>query len=145
MKLSFEILCDLPSGNVRDRTHWSKHQALKDQWWWLIKEACQNAKIKYVGNTSYFKEKVKGSFVVYIKDKRSEKDKANLIHAIDKLILDNLFEQPLKSQYGVKRFRRPAIHLLVNDDPKWFEWGEVKQVIGTPERVKVILEEAGQI
>lgn len=130
MKLEFTILGNLPSANIYFRgSTWRKkygrQKKEKESWFWAIKEGLQKVGFHYVGNTSYFNTKVKIDLAVYGSDRRSEKDRSNLIATADKLIVDNLVQ----------------MRVLVDDSPEFLEWGQIEQKVGRPPRVKVKLYE----
>jgi len=131
-KVEFTCLARLPRHNDYDRMHWTYQRELQETWKWLILEAMNNAGFRHIGNTSYFKSKVVVDVTVYVKDKRGFRDEANLKAMIDKLILDALFWKKYKGQP-----KAPVIHLLVDDGPEYVTWGEIKQLVNTPERVHI--------
>ena len=102
--------------------------------------ALRHAYFRYIGNTSYFKEKVKLSVILYRKDKRGVRDDVNVKNILDKLVVDCLYPH----RYTRKKLKYtipPVAHLLVDDSPEYFEWGKIEQKIGTPERITLIFEE----
>lgn len=130
-KVEFTIIGKLPRTNDFLRMNRWDRKKLKDVWWFKIKEACQLAGFNYIGNTSYFKEKVKLSVTRYVKDKRGFMDEPNLRHMVDKIIVDQLVD---------KKRRRAAVSLLPDDSRKYLEWGRAQERIDSPERIHLRFE-----
>jgi len=94
-------------------------------WAWAVKAGLQKAGCNYVGNTSYFKTKVRIDVVVFVKKRSCIKDESNLITPLDKLVVDNLVAQ----------------RILVDDSGEFLEWGKVEQKMGNQERIEITLTE----
>ena len=123
--VKLQILGHLPSGNQLLRMHWAKRNRVIKQWAWAVKQGLQKAKILYIGNVSYFGRPVSVNARVFILNKRMEKDRSNIITALDKLVIDHLVTQKV----------------LVDDSPEYLEWGFINQPIGKPERIELELVE----
>jgi len=123
--IKFEILGKLPSANYLLRMHWTKRRKMIEGWAWAVKAGLQKAGCNYVGNTSYFKTKLQIDVVIFVANRSSIKDGANLITPLDKLVVDNLVNQ----------------RILVDDCGEFLEWGKVEQKIGRPERIEITLNE----
>lgn len=139
-KLEFTILARLPGNYAFMNAHWGEKKRLKELWRKSVFVALRQAKFRYVGNTSYFKEKVRLGVILYMKDKRGSRDSVNIKNMVDKLVVDCLYPH----RYTRKKLRYtipPVAYLLVDDSPEYFEWGKIEQKIGKPERLTLIFEE----
>jgi hypothetical protein len=102
----------------------------KELFFWAIKEGFQLAGCHHPGNTPYFKNKIKADLIIHNRWQRLP-DEDNYIYSAGKLIIEQFFQT---------RARYPAVHLLVDDSIKYFEWGEVTLKQGRP-MVEVTLTE----
>jgi hypothetical protein len=139
-KLEFTIEAGLPGNYVFMNAYWGEKKRVKENWKTLVFVALRQAKFHYVGSTSYFKGKVKLDVILYRKDKRGNRDSVNVKNMVDKLVVDCLYPH----KYTRKKLKYtipPVAHLLVDDSPEYFTWGEIEQKIGKPERITLIFEE----
>ena len=134
MKIAFTIFTRLPSkhefsANTKDaeRGIFKRYQR---NFFYAIKEGVQLAGIRWHGNTSYFKEKVRVSLVIHGKFKRMP-DVDNYLLSAGKLIVDQFFST---------KTRQAAIELIPDDREKFIEWGKVEFKRGNP-MVDVWIEE----
>lgn len=100
-----EVQGKLPSGNPYARTHWGKQTKLKKVWLLATGAAVAEAGLKEWRP----KGKVRIAFEVH---RNRKLDEANAIMTIDKLIIDRLV----------------GAGILVDDSPKYVEWGEYTPV-----------------
>lgn len=131
MKLELVLNGKIPSGNTLLRMHWAKRGRMIRDWHWLVKQALQ--KNETLKNSPYVKglawsfcnSKVRCDVMRFYGQRGKPFDDANLIHAVDKLIVDNLVKEGI----------------LVSDSPEWFEWGKIGQAEGTKNSIRLTLEE----
>jgi hypothetical protein len=120
MRVEFTIAGQLPLANEwSGMKGWGKKR-IKDNWWFKIKYACQEAGIRYIGNTSYFKEKV---WIDVLLTSKHEWDDPNIRNMVDKIIVDQLYDHPR---------RKASVCLIPGDNPRYLEWGKIEQKRGNP-------------
>lgn len=139
-KLEFTIPTRLPGNYTFMNAHWGQKRKMKKDWRTLVFGALRQANFRYIGNVSYFKGRVKLGVVVYRKDKRGLRDTVNIKNIVDKLVIDCLYPH-CYTKKKLKYTIPPVAHVLVDDSPEYFEWGEIEQKIGEPERIVLTFEE----
>lgn len=132
-QVKFTIFARLPSYHeLTAGKDWKVRGGIKRKFmttfFYAIKEGIQLTRFRYVGNTSYFKDKVIIHLTIFGRW-QGPPDRDNYIQSAGKLIVDQLFDT---------KTRCAAIDLLPDD--RFVEWGKVEFKRGKP-KVEITIEE----
>ena len=143
-EITFTIFKRLPRNNDFIGMHWAMKNVVKDNWKSLIWESFYGMPaLKKIGLSSpepFFDKKVKIDIECCFKDKRNLRDDSNIMAMVDKLIIDR-FSYQKSGRRKLQTPKPPVVHLLKNDTAECVKWGEIKQLIDTPERITISMEE----
>lgn len=137
-----------PGLNITKRMHWRLLADLKERWWVLIRNALMRCPIPAPTG----RRRVD---VIVWTSAQVEQDQDNFIGGCKEVITDNL--KPPKSEICTYRKgpragqkfprRRIGLGLILEDNRKWLEWGDFKQIqvhSNGEERTSIILTDCDE-